>query len=188
MTISRAPSESPCPGYIRAALHKFQHEWNRHHQDALHSWNQPFYGAKVQYANNPNESPLLVAKSVRLVQQVAGTFLYYAMAVDCTMLVARGPITATQANATEKTFGEVLWLLNYAASNPDAEIMYTASNMVLHIHSNGSYLSSSLAICPALPTNNRQPPQHQTAPFICSLESSATSWVQLPKRKLRLPT
>jgi hypothetical protein len=55
---------------------------------------------------------------VWLVQQVAGTFLYYTMAVDCTMLVALGSITSTQANATEKTFAEVLWLLNYAASNP----------------------------------------------------------------------
>jgi hypothetical protein len=133
------------PGYIRAALHKFQHEWNQRRQDAPHSWNQPTYGAKVQYADDPDDSPPLLQKEVRLVQQVAGTFLYYAMAVDCTMLVALGSITSTQANATEKTFAEVLWLLNYAASNPDAEIMYTASDMILHIHSDGSYLSEPKA-------------------------------------------
>ena len=133
------------PGYIRAALHKFQHKWNQRRQDAPHSWNQPTYGAKVQYADDPDDSPPLLQKEVRLVQQVAGTFLYYAMAVDCTMLVALGSITSTQANATEKTFAEVLWLLNYAASNPDAEIMYTASDMILHIHSDGSYLSEPKA-------------------------------------------
>jgi hypothetical protein len=133
------------PGYIRAALHKFQHKWNQRRQDAPHSWNQPTYGAKVQYADNPDDSPPLVAKSVWLVQKVAGTFLYYAMAADCTMLAALGSITSTQANATEKTFAKVLWLLNYAASNPYAEIMYTASDMVLHIHSNGSYLSEPKA-------------------------------------------
>jgi hypothetical protein len=133
------------PGYIRAALHKFQHKWNQRRQDAPHSWNQPTYDAKVQYADNPDDSPPLVAKSVWLVQKVAGTFLYYAMAADCTMLAALGSITSTQANATEKTFAKVLWLLNYAASNPYAEIMYTASDMVLHIHSNGSYLSEPKA-------------------------------------------
>jgi hypothetical protein len=96
------------PGYILAALHKFQHEWDQRRQDAPQSWNQPTYGAKVQYADNPDDSPPLVDKSERLVRQIAGTVLYYAMAVDCTMLVALGSITSTQANATEKTFAEVL--------------------------------------------------------------------------------
>ena len=45
------------------------------------------------------------------------------------------------AQATNKTYDEVLWLLNYADSNPDAAILYSASDMVLHIHSDGSYLS-----------------------------------------------
>ena len=40
---------------------------------------------------------------------------------------------------------EVLWLLNYAASHPDATIRYTASNVVLHIHSNASYFSETKA-------------------------------------------
>jgi hypothetical protein len=188
------------PGYIPAALHKFQHDWNQRRQDASHSWNQPTYGAEVQYANNPNESTPLGAKSVTLVQHVASTFLYYAMAIDCTMLVALGLITSTQANATKKTFDEVLWLLNYAASNPDAEIMYSASDMVIHIHSDGSYLSEPKAHsragghfflsdrCPSLPKSNRPLPQHQTAPFIRYLASYAMSWVQPPTPKFHPPT
>jgi hypothetical protein len=60
------------------------------------------------------------------------------MAIDCTMLVALGSIASTQSKATKKSFDEVTWLLNYAASNPDAEMMCTASDVVLHIHSNGS--------------------------------------------------
>jgi hypothetical protein len=129
------------PGYVRDALHKFQHPSPTRRQDAPHSWNQPVYGAKVQYADNPDDSPLLPAQSVTLVQKIVGTFLYYAMAVDATMLVALGSIAATQAKATNKTYDEVLWLLNYADSNPNAIIQYSASDMVLHIHSDGSYLS-----------------------------------------------
>ena len=40
---------------------------------------------------------------------------------------------------------EVIHLLNYAESNPDAEIRYQASDMVLHIHSDASYLSETKA-------------------------------------------
>ena len=67
------------------------------------------------------------------------------MAVDSTMLVVLGSKTATQVKADEKTNDEVIWLLNYAASNSDAAILYTASNMVLHIHRDGSYLSEAKA-------------------------------------------
>jgi hypothetical protein len=36
-------------------------------------------------------------------------------------------------------------LLNYCATNPNATIQYAASNMVLHIHSDSSYLSEPKA-------------------------------------------
>jgi hypothetical protein len=35
--------------------------------------------------------------------------------------------------------------LNYLATHPDATILYHASDMILHIHSNASYLSVSNA-------------------------------------------
>ena len=95
-----------------------------------HAWNSPIYGAKVQYADEPNVNPPLNAQAATLVQQIAGTFLYYTMAVDSIMLVALGSIAASQAKATEKTNDEVIWLLNYTASNPDAAILYTASDLV----------------------------------------------------------
>jgi hypothetical protein len=96
------------PGYVCDALHKLQHPPPTRRQDAPHSWNQPTYGAKVQYAENSDDSPLLPAKTVTLVQKIVGTFLYYAMAVDATMLIALGSIAANQAKATEKKYGEAL--------------------------------------------------------------------------------
>ena len=57
------------------------------------------------------------------------------------MLVALGSIASQQAKATEKTYEDTLWILNYAASYPDAIICYRARNMVLHIHIDASYLS-----------------------------------------------
>ena len=67
------------------------------------------------------------------------------MAVDSTMLVALGYVAAIQAKATEKINDEVIWLLNYAASNPDVAILYTESDMVLYIHIDSSYLSEAKA-------------------------------------------
>ena len=57
------------------------------------------------------------------------------------MLVALGSIAAQQAKGMEKTYADTLWILNYAATHPNATIRYTASDMVLHIHSDASYLS-----------------------------------------------
>ena len=72
---------------------------------------------------------------------MVGTLLYYAITVDVTILVALGCIPETQAQGTDKTYDETLWLINYAATHPDATICYSASNMILHVHSDASYLS-----------------------------------------------
>jgi hypothetical protein len=47
--------------------------------------------------------------------------------------------------ATEKTQASTNQLLDYLATHPDAVIRYHASNMILHIHSDASYLSVSNA-------------------------------------------
>ena len=57
------------------------------------------------------------------------------------MITALGCITAQKAKGTDKTYTDTLWLLNYAATHPNIKIRYTASDMVLHIHTDASYLS-----------------------------------------------
>ena len=61
------------------------------------------------------------------------------------MLTALGSIAAQQSKGTEKTYADTLWLLNYAATHLNAKICYTASDMILYIHSNTSYLSEPRA-------------------------------------------
>ena len=56
-----------------------------------------------------------------------------------------GSISAQQEKVMEQTYPDITWLLNYAATHPGATIRYTASDMVLHIHSNTSYLSKPCA-------------------------------------------
>jgi hypothetical protein len=54
-------------------------------------------------------------------------------------------IATEQTRATEKTQAAKNQMLDYLATHPDATIRYHASDMVLHIHSDASYLSVSNA-------------------------------------------
>jgi hypothetical protein len=54
-------------------------------------------------------------------------------------------IATEQTRATGKTQAATDQLLDYLATHPDAAIRYDASEMILHIHSDASYLSVSNA-------------------------------------------
>jgi hypothetical protein len=54
-------------------------------------------------------------------------------------------IATEQTKATEKTQAATNQLLDYLATHPDAAIRHHASDMILHIHSDASYLSVSNA-------------------------------------------
>ena len=87
------------------------------------------------------------SKDTKRIQEVLGTLLYYARAVDCTMIPAIGSIATQQANATKATMKAITRLLNYCATHPDAVAHYYASDMVLYIESDASYLRETKARC-----------------------------------------
>ena len=53
-----------------------------------------------------------------------GLLLYYALALDLTMLVSLGSMATQQNNPTERTLSKVTWFLDYCALHPDAIIRY----------------------------------------------------------------
>jgi hypothetical protein len=59
--------------------------------------------------------------------------------------MALNDIATEQTVATEKTKTAAGQLLDYLATHPDAKIRFQASDMILHIHSDASYLSVSEA-------------------------------------------
>jgi hypothetical protein len=71
---------------------------------------------------------------------VLGTLLYWARAVNPTIIPDISALASEQATATETTVEQLTQLLNYCATNPNATIQYAASDMVLYIHSYVSYL------------------------------------------------
>jgi len=90
-------------------------------------------------------SPRLDEAGHKRVQQVIGSFLYYGQAVDDIILMALNGILADQVAPTEHTNKRLEQFLDYMATHPDATIRFKASNMILNIHSNASYLSASRA-------------------------------------------
>jgi hypothetical protein len=130
------------PGYVSNVLRKFQHDAPKHPQHTPSKYVTPVYGAKTQYATK-YETPPLTAKQCLTIQKVTGSVLYYARAVDPTVLMPLNDIATEQTKATEKTQAATNQLLDYLVNHPDATIRYHASDMILHIHSDASYLSVS---------------------------------------------
>jgi hypothetical protein len=129
------------PGYVQATLHKFQHPLPNRQTDAPHSYNAPTYGVVNQTPLPLDTSEKLPPTEITRIQQVVGTLLFYARAVDSTLRVALGTIAAAQTKSTQATAEAVTQLLNYCASHPEATVRYHASDMVLHVHSDASYLT-----------------------------------------------
>jgi hypothetical protein len=87
------------------------------------------------------QSPTLDKAGKKFIQEVCGVFLYLAQAVHGGLLPVLSSLASQQANPTEKTIEVCQQFLDYMATQEDAILAYHASNMVLAIHSNASYLS-----------------------------------------------
>jgi hypothetical protein len=134
------------PGYIKAALHKYQHAAPTRPEHAPHTWNPPVYGAKTQYVEDETTSPALSDKDENRLQQITGRLLYYARAVAQTLIMPVNVLASEQSKATSVTAYKVIKvikLLNYCNTHPETKIRYHASDMILHIHSDASYLSEN---------------------------------------------
>jgi hypothetical protein len=128
------------PGYVSNVLSEFQHYAPNYPQHTPSRYGTPVYGTNTQYATK-DETPPLTAKQCLNIQKVTGSVLYYARAVDSTVLIPLNDIATEQTTAKAATNQ----LLDYFATNPDTTIRYHASDMILHIHSDASYLSVSNA-------------------------------------------
>jgi hypothetical protein len=133
------------PGYVQAALTKFKHQKPKRQEHQPHQHNIPQYGATIQYTADKDTSPPLSKDEVTTHQQIVGTFLFYARAVDPTMLVTLSTLAAQQACATQATKKARLKFLDYCATYPNATTRYKASDMILKIDSDASYLTETNA-------------------------------------------
>jgi hypothetical protein len=127
------------PKYVSKAMKRFNLSPPQTAQSSPYPHTRPNYGAKVQYSPNADTSPPLDKQDAKFIQAVTGTFLYYARAVDPTLLTSLSAIAATQSKPTKNTMKNVRQFLDYVASQEDAVITYRASDMILSIHSDAGY-------------------------------------------------
>jgi hypothetical protein len=114
------PCDSSMPGYVSNMLSKFQHDAPKHPQHTPSRYVTSVYGANTQYAKKMKHH-------------------------HSRPKMPLNDIATEQTKATEKTQAATNQLLDYLATHPDATIRYHASDMILHIHSDASYLSVSNA-------------------------------------------
>jgi hypothetical protein len=94
---------------------------------------------------NETMSPALSDIDVNKLQQLTGTLLYYARAVDPTLITPIIFLASEQSKATTVTADKVIKLLNYCNTHPEIKIRYHAYDMILHINSDASYLPENEA-------------------------------------------
>jgi hypothetical protein len=130
------------PGYVASFLSKFQHDTPNHPQHTPSRYFIPVYGAKILYVTQDGTPPLTAKKCLNI-QKVTGAVLYYARTVDPTVFMPLNDIANEQKKVTEKTQVGIDQLLDNLETHPYTSIAYHASDMIMHIHSDGSYLSVS---------------------------------------------
>ncbi len=122
-------------------------------------------------------------KAKQFIQQVCSKFLFLGRAVDSFLLCPISAIALQSSKPTEDTMQQTLQLLDYLATQENALLSYQASNMVLAVHSNTSYLSKPKAQNQVgghffLSSNTTVPPNNgailNIAHIIKNLMSSAT--------------
>jgi hypothetical protein len=89
--------------------------------------------------------PPLDKEDKRFIQEVCGTFLFYARGIDGGILPALSALASQQVQPTENTMTLCKSVLDYMASQEEAVLTYKVSDMVLAIHSDASYLSEPKA-------------------------------------------
>ena len=129
------------PKYIGNKLHEFLHLKPAQAQHAPYPATERRYGKAAQDSAPPDDTPDLLATGKKRVQQIVGSFMYYGRAVDLTILKALNSLSRQQSSPTQTTAKRTDQLLNYLATHPDATVRFYASDMLLQVHSDASYMN-----------------------------------------------
>jgi hypothetical protein len=131
------------PGYIIKQVQKYKHAIPIKPQQCLYTPQPCQYGSEAQRLLPIDNSPPLLDTNIKHIQQVIGSILYYARAVDLTVLMALSTIAIKQAHGTKNTMQKTKQFLDYLATHSDSTVQFHASDMILNIHSDVSYLSKA---------------------------------------------
>ena len=98
------------------------------------------YGKEAQLTSI-DTSVILSEEQQKRIQRIVGSCLFYARSVDPTMICDTNRLSSHQACPTEATEAAADHLLKYAATYPVVKTVFRASDMILRISSDASYLT-----------------------------------------------
>ena len=131
------------PNYIEKTLNRFgAQDIKEANSPAVYI--PPKYGRKEKQMATEDNTPRVSGDRKRRIQQIVGTLLYYARAVDPTVLTSINKVASAQANPTVAVEAAANRLLQYAKRFQNATIVYRASGMQSRGYSDASYLSESM--------------------------------------------
>ncbi len=136
------------PGYIQKTLQRFRpHYLIANHRAARTPgiYVPPLYGSKLPQMATEDTTHLLTDLQKTEIQAIVGTILYYARAVDPSLLPVANEIASQQAAPTQAVLKAANRLLSYCAAHRNGSITFHACDMCLHGFSDASYLSRSYA-------------------------------------------
>ena len=132
------------PGYVEKALRRFGVEKPTRPVHSARVYDPPEFGRRGPQA--PPKEDLaepLSAQQVSFVQQVVGVLLFYARAVDATLVYPVSKVATGLARPTQTLLSEVRRLLDYVATYPDASVTVHPSGMVLRGESDASWAAET---------------------------------------------
>jgi hypothetical protein len=129
------------PKYVNNKRHEYNHGSPARPQHSPYPAAERRYGTSAQDTVPPDETPALDADGKTRIQKIVGSFLYYGRAVDITILKALNSLSRQQSSPTQATATRTDQLLDYLATHPNATVRFYASDMLLQVHSDASYLN-----------------------------------------------
>ena len=130
------------PGYINKLLQRFPRRGTQLQAKSPAVY-VPWHPRTGPQYVEPDVSPPLTAAEITEVQEIVGCFLWYSRVIDSTFLPAVNAINSEMVSPTQHLLRACERLLAYAASYPDNALVYRASDMILEVQSDASYLSRS---------------------------------------------
>ncbi len=128
------------PGYIKMKLQEYKHIMPKKLQMCPYLPEPKKFGTEAQAPLPPDSTLKLDAKGIKHVQKNMGSILHYARVVTITVLMALSSIAVEHTKAMEKTMARCTQLLDYLSGHVDTKVRFHASEMILNIHSDASYL------------------------------------------------
>jgi hypothetical protein len=130
------------PAYVAKQLLRYEHPHPTQLQHCPYNPNPIKYGQDNQATDPIDTNPILNKANKKCIRQIVGSFLYYAHAVNPTILMALSAIASQQAAPTEDMCNCINKFLDCMATHANAKICYCASTMILNVHSDALYLSA----------------------------------------------